>query len=279
MDEAVERVADKDAMSQAERDAYRQAMAEAEVHPERMRQSTVGAEGLNGKKIVMANGPEIGDISAQRVVVDLPPDTPVQVGTYRYQDADGVWREETFYIINGCANPAVDAGEDTIIPPQPPVCEPGARDMKPEVLKGSTKHPEPITAAVVTTKVENIGDIWQDKDGDGDAWDSKETRDGVKYSIDKDEVNMDALPSEDQIEKDIAAYQAQHDGRKPEHLWYSFVDCNGRSIVLCYDIKNERWGILKDVEAASTGVLEHPVIDTKEELDVYLTKERVVPKQ
>lgn len=189
----------------------------------------------------------------------------------------------------GCAGIPITPEPVPVPPPAPvppeassavPVCAPGTTDVTGEELKGNKNHPEPISVAIVNTKVEDLETVWKDNDGDGNAWESKNTKDGVEYSIDKDEVNMEALPSEDKIQKDIVAYQAQNDGKMPEHLWYTFTDCNGKSLVLCYDVEHKCWGVLKDLtwEPPGQEVIARPVIDTKEELDAYLLKERVHPR-
>jgi hypothetical protein len=122
-----------------------------------------------------------------------------------------------------------------------------------------------------------VQELWTDKDGDGNAWEAKRSKQGVEYSMDSDEVNLDALPSEEQIAADTARYQAAHNGEKPDHLWYVFTDCTGKSVVFCYDIEHKCWGMLKDTtwDPTDQDALAGPVIDTKEELDAYLTKERL----
>jgi hypothetical protein len=280
VDLSAEKVAGVDGMTDNEKKAYFEALK----HPETMTETTVGEAGLNGKNIVMGDGSN-GGYGAKEGTVNLDPDTKVRIGTYRYEDEDGNIREETFYIFDKCSNPAVDAAQDEIVPPvaTPPTdcCVPGERSVTPEELKGSRAHPEnTVTAAVVTEKVEDVDDVWTDKNGDGNMWHIEHTARGDVYCFDEGEINADALPGRDQIAADIAEYQKTHDGKMPEHLWYTFTDCDGKSVVLCYNLEAKHWGVLKDMTWTPEGqdAISGPAIDTKDELDAYLTKERVGAK-
>lgn len=281
VDLSAEEVAEVDDMSDNEKKAYFEALK----HPEKMTETTVGEAELNGKKIVMGDGPN-GGYGAKEGMVNLDPDTKVRVGTYEYEDEDGNIRKETFYIFDKCSNPAVDAAPDEVMPPvvTPPAevcCEPGERTVVGEELAGSRVHPEDtVTAAVVTEKVEDVDDVWTDKNGDGNIWHIEHTARGDVYCFDEGEINADALPGRDQIAADIAEYQKMHDGKMPEHLWYTFTDCDGKSVVLCYNLETKHWGVLKDMTWTPEGqdAISGPAIDTKGELDAYLTKERVAAK-
>lgn len=118
MELAMAEVARVDGMTPEESVAYRLAMRNVS----NMKSTTVGEAGLRGKVIVMADGSK-GGYNAQRVSVELPLDTKVRVGTYTYV-RDGKTYEENFYVIEGCANPAVDAAEDRVVEVPKPIPAP-----------------------------------------------------------------------------------------------------------------------------------------------------------
>lgn len=123
MDHAADAVEARDNMSQNERDAYEQALK----HPEKMTETTVKDLKMNGKVIVMADGSGGGEFKAKTFLVDLPEDTKVKVFTYTYEGKDGKIYQETGYIFDECANPAVDASADTVVPQEAPEVPPAPK--------------------------------------------------------------------------------------------------------------------------------------------------------
>lgn len=269
MDKASESVMNRDGMSQAERDAY----AEALRHPEEMRESTVGAEGLKGKKIIMSDGPGGGEFRSKEFVVDLPPDTKVLVGTYTYIGPDGREYEETFYIFPECANPAVDAAPDvpketvTPVPAPTPECPPGGTTVSRELYDGSTVIskeerdalsrgeenliiPEDEKIPVVTVKDMPPDGLHQDLNGDGNGREAcADSPVGEQWDEVEDkatgETQQEILPgiTKERIADDIRYFEEKY-GYTPKYIVYDVTDCNGRNVVACWDVKEEKWGIV-----------------------------------
>lgn len=239
----------------------------------------------DGLILVMTHSTENGGFGSE--VIKLVPATSESgvVAEFTYEK-DGVMYKERVRFWGDCSNISFDKAEDEVVlpvatAPAEVCCEPGERTVVGEEITGPRAHPEDtITAAVVTEKVGNVDDIWDDKNKDGHIWHIEHTTRGDVYCLDEDEINMKVLPNRDQISADIEEYQSQHGGKLPEHLWYTFTDCNGKSVVLCYNLETEKWGVLKDMTWTPEGqdADSGPAIDTKEELDAYLTKERVVAK-
>lgn len=204
-------------------------------------------------------------------------DKPEQATRGTYVTSDGVRVNADVY--DTCANPQLSMAEPEKPAPAAPaeaVCEPtktidihtndGTKDG--DVPYPQTKGGEVVPVVRMTGMEPDA--VWQDKNGDGDMV-RKDSNSPVGVSWDRGEV----LPglSEDKVQKDVDALRAA--GYKGNVIVYEVTDCNGKTVIACWDIEKKEWGLAYPddhngnpyVERA-TGKKEY--FDRKAELAAYL---------
>lgn len=247
--QAARAIADKGGFSPEKREAFLQYIQDN-------RGSMQSATIENGKIILMADG-EKGGYNANTFRTNLPEgERGVRTGTFTYTEG-GVKKTETVYIFNDCANPAVDAAPDQVVP-QTPVPTPPKVCTETETIRefvggkivGEDGKPlTPEEQNLVIRPGEKIGvvqidgsktPIVEDKNGDGDYFRAdKSSNIGVCW--DQGEILPGITP--ERIEADLDAYE-QKFGYRPKFLVYDVTDCNGNNVVACWNVKEGKWGIL-----------------------------------
>ncbi|MEK7063423.1 MAG: hypothetical protein AAB955_01885 [Patescibacteria group bacterium] len=237
--QAADAVATADNMPPNERAAYMEAMQ----HPDDMRVTTVGdlkAEGKGMTRIVMSDGPN-GGYNAGTYISELPDNTVVRVGTYTYFSPDGKTEyTETFYIIEECSNPAVDAAADVGTPvATEEVCDDKIIDRRVypfDVARG------PDQVAVVTRETDEPAFI--DNNNDGDYYEKKRISGSIngaeEMRVDKDDVLLPGI-DRDTVRADLA-YLRETQDFEGKFLVYNVTDCEGNNVVVCVNVNDVEEG-------------------------------------
>lgn len=178
-------------------------------------------------------------------------------------------------VYDTCGNPQLSMAEpEKPAPaPAPDTCAEGPKDkVDVKLVEGSTPSAKPIPIATVERTGLKPGEMWND-DGDGRAWQNA-------HSLDRGD-EFPGLPDRAQIDKDIAEFKAKYGG-EPPYIVYTLVDCDGNSVVVCYNTDKHSWNVFSDntwdQNKDGRVTLDESIIDTKEELDAYLKDNAVKPK-